>query len=105
MSMEELTLRYKIHKNIKLFLQEKQVGTLDKIIYGEIKYNRSKGNYYYPRAYCVVFDRLRNIHISIEYNEVLKYFNKDRKEYLILQERARTYLTALRNNSLDKRRN
>lgn len=99
MSLEELTLRNKIHKNIKLFLQEKKLGvTLDKIYFGSFEYDIKRLKHNYPTCRFKVYDRIKKYHYFINYVEVKKYFEKDRKDYLILQERARIYLTALRNN-------
>lgn len=105
MSLEELTLRYKIHKNIKLFLQEKKLEvTLDKIYFGSIEYDIKRYKHNYPTCRFKVYDRVKKYHYFINYVEVKKYFEKDRKEWLGLQERARIYLTALRRANLNIRR-
>lgn len=98
MSLEELALRHKIHKNIKLFLQEKKLGvTLDKIYFGSFEYDIKRYKYNYPTCRFKVYDRIKKYHYFINYVEVKKYFDRDREEWLALQERARLAQRALIN--------
>lgn len=87
MSLEEKVLRNKIHKNIKLFIEEKGLGvTLDKIYFCKLEYDIKRYKYVYPNCRFKVYDKIKRYHYFIRYYEVKKYFAEDRKEWLVQRE-------------------